>query len=265
MVHRQAGEDGIAGWTIFLDTNGNEVWDDGETKTLTDNQGQFVFSDLGPGTYLVRETLESGWFATTATPSDIVAVSGADLNGIEFGNYAAASISGNVWQDRTANAAFDDGDDGLNGWTVFLDANDNGQLDGGETSVLTNSAGDFLLPNLGTGPHLVRVVQEPNWFQTTPDPLPWFPQSGEGITSVDFGSYDTDSHPWQNYRNHLDVDNDGWIVALDALLIINRLNIVGSGPLPVPPDEIPTPIESYFDTYADDYCARSMRCWSSTI
>ncbi len=55
--------------------------------------------------------------------------------------------------------------------------------------------------------------------------------------------------PWQNHDNPLDVDGNGQVVPLDALLIINRLNSVGSQTLPTPSgNESPQP---YIDTNGD--------------
>ena len=39
-------------------------------------------------------------------------------------------------------------------------------------------------------------------------------------------------HTWQNARNNLDVNNDGKVSPIDALLVINYLNQHGAGPLP---------------------------------
>ena len=50
-------------------------------------------------------------------------------------------------------------------------------------------------------------------------------------------------HPWQNSKLPEDVDNSGQVVPFDALLVINELNTVGGGILPVPPtaDRSPPP------------------------
>jgi len=40
--------------------------------------------------------------------------------------------------------------------------------------------------------------------------------------------------PWKNAIRPLDVDNNGVIAPLDALIVINRLNAQGAGPLPPP-------------------------------
>ena len=60
--------------------------------------------------------------------------------------------------------------------------------------------------------------------------------------------------PWQNKIQPEDVDNDGFVVPLDALLVINELNNNGARALPVPPEEpnVPPP---FFDVNGDDFVA----------
>lgn len=62
------------------------------------------------------------------------------------------------------------------------------------------------------------------------------------------------THRWQNAINRLDVDNNGFVVPLDVLIIINYLNSSGSGPLPTNPslDQLPPP---YLDVNGDDIVA----------
>jgi hypothetical protein len=62
---QNAGEPGIPGWTVFLDTNQNGVLDAGETSTKTDASGNYSFAGLaGPRTYTVAEALQPGWQQT---------------------------------------------------------------------------------------------------------------------------------------------------------------------------------------------------------
>jgi protocatechuate 3,4-dioxygenase beta subunit len=70
---------GLAGWTIFLDSDGNDTFDEGELSTVTDADGNFTFTNLGPGTYRVRILLPDGWLLTTSELGDIVATSGVDV------------------------------------------------------------------------------------------------------------------------------------------------------------------------------------------
>jgi hypothetical protein len=41
-----------------------------------------------------------------------------------------------------------------------------------------------------------------------------------------------EQNPWQCPQDRLDVNNDGYITALDALLLINHMGVEGPGPLP---------------------------------
>ena len=62
---RDAGEQGLPGWTVFVDANQNGIADPGEQTTTTGTAGQYVFSGLTPGTYTIRLVPQSG-FAQTA-------------------------------------------------------------------------------------------------------------------------------------------------------------------------------------------------------
>ncbi|MDP2433475.1 MAG: CARDB domain-containing protein [Pseudomonadota bacterium] len=59
-----AGEPGLAGWTIYLDSNANGVLEAGERATLTDLNGDYRFDDLLPGAYTVAEVMQAGWVQT---------------------------------------------------------------------------------------------------------------------------------------------------------------------------------------------------------
>ena len=74
---KDPGEPGLAGWTIFLDTDLDGQFDPGETSTLTQADGSYLFSDLAPGPYAVAEVPRSGWQQTfpPSTPPTIQRVS----------------------------------------------------------------------------------------------------------------------------------------------------------------------------------------------
>ena len=59
-----AGEPGIGGWEIYLDTNGNRQWDMGEPKSVTNGNGDYEFTGLAPGLYAVDEVHQAGWHQT---------------------------------------------------------------------------------------------------------------------------------------------------------------------------------------------------------
>jgi hypothetical protein len=55
--------------------------------------------------------------------------------------------------------------------------------------------------------------------------------------------------PWQNARNHFDVNDDDAVVPLDVLIVVNKLNRDGPGELPA----ITEPPEYYYDVSGDNF------------
>jgi hypothetical protein len=64
---RDQNQTGLAGWKMELATSSNKLI----AKTNTSANGNFAFSNLNPGDYLVTEVLPTGW--TVVTPADGVA------------------------------------------------------------------------------------------------------------------------------------------------------------------------------------------------
>ncbi len=61
---RDTTELGVAGFTVYVDVNGNDVIDVGEPAAITDAMGNYVITSEHFGTYAVREVLLSGWTQT---------------------------------------------------------------------------------------------------------------------------------------------------------------------------------------------------------
>ena len=55
-----AGESGIPGITVYLDQNDNGVLDPDEQSIVTGSDGTYLFSNLVPGDYSVREIVPAG-------------------------------------------------------------------------------------------------------------------------------------------------------------------------------------------------------------
>jgi hypothetical protein len=51
-----------------------------------------MFTNLGPGSYRVREVNQMNWVRMTNNPADVVAVSGRNVTQAGFGNAPAASL-----------------------------------------------------------------------------------------------------------------------------------------------------------------------------
>lgn len=77
-------------------------------------------------------------------------------------------VTGSVFNDHNGDGFQSSAEHGLLGWTVYADANDNGQLDSGEAQTTTDSDGNFTLFWLPAGQQIIRLSQPSAWRQTSP-------------------------------------------------------------------------------------------------
>ncbi len=84
---QQPNEPGLAGISIYLDTNNNGRFDAGETRTTSDQRGAYRFVSLAPASYRVRLDFEPahGIVATSTSALSIDVSSGATSAGQNFG------------------------------------------------------------------------------------------------------------------------------------------------------------------------------------
>jgi len=190
---RDTDDAGLGGWTIYLDTNGNEAIDPWEPGSLTDGSGAFRFGNLAPGTYVVREVGKSGW--VLSAPGDgylpAAVTSGQTVSGLEFVGYQLSRVGGGVWEDLNADGVRGAGEPGLEGWTVYLDTNDDAQRQAGEPARITDSDGAYVFADLQPGAYTVRHVVQGDWQQSSPADghFSVAPASGDVIEHLDFGEY----------------------------------------------------------------------------
>ena len=68
-----AGEPKLAGWTVYVDENGNNVRDVGEVSAVTDAQGRYLLEGVTLGTAIVRADVPAGtwdrWISSSLTVS----------------------------------------------------------------------------------------------------------------------------------------------------------------------------------------------------
>ena len=165
---RDAGEVALAGVKVYLDANANDRFDAGERSVLTDAAGRYTLSPLTSGTYTVRFITPAGLVRTVPTSGRQAVQLGAGkaVAGRDFGAAPAASIGGRVYNDLDGDRTWDGNETALAGWRVYLDANNNGRLDVGETSMLTSTTGAFTFGSLRAGTHIVRLVLQDGWQYT---------------------------------------------------------------------------------------------------
>ena len=176
----QPGDPGLAGVTVFLDLNNDDTLDRGDPSTTTDGNGNYRFSNLRAGTYVVREISPTGWVQTTPNPMAITITSGSGVTGVDFGNFELGSISGEKFNDLNGDGIQEAGEPGLAGVTLVLSP--------GNTTTTSDATGDFSFTNLGPGTYTVREVEPSGWLQTTSNPASVVMTSGSDITDLLFGN-----------------------------------------------------------------------------
>lgn len=158
---REAGEPGLAGWTIDLSYNGGVV---ATTTTGADGGYQFTLNanslPIGAGTYTVAERQQAGWVQSQAPAAIGVGYGAANttFSGRDFGNYRPATIQGRKFDDHGVDGA-GDGDPGLAGWTIDLSTG---------ASTVTQTGGGYGFTDLRPGTYTVREQQQNGWRQTAP-------------------------------------------------------------------------------------------------
>ena len=145
-----------------------------------------AYTGLTPGTtyYFAAWTLVSGTWYPGAVLSFIVTNTGTpklgSISGIKFEDWDAdSSPYEKQWEVK------------LGGWTIYLDTNNNGVLDSGEPSTVTNNQGAYSFKNLPAGTYHVREVQKPGWIGITPatgvnDVVL---TAGKNVKKVNFGNF----------------------------------------------------------------------------
>ena len=175
---RQPGEPGIAGQTITLtgvDAFGNPV-----NRTVeTDANGSWRFDNLPPGNYTVTQPTQppntsngkpvagsAGGTAgnPTAGSSTIAGISlapGANSTGNSFAEVAAAaSLSGKVWLDANNNGLVDGGEAGLAGVAITVSGTDASGA-AVSRSTTTDANGDWRVDGLLPGSYTVSEPTQP--------------------------------------------------------------------------------------------------------
>ena len=180
------GDPGLPGWTVDLfDSAGDLI-----ATTTTDVNGDYSFSDLGPGTYTVVEEILPGWVQTFPAPPGtytVTASSGLNETGLNFGDFEQVTYSGTVYDDLNGNGVDDPGEPGLQGWTVEL-------LSNGSVVETTTSASDgsYSFADVAPGAYTIEEIMQTGWFQTEPQ-NPFFysvtATSGSSQSGLNFGNF----------------------------------------------------------------------------
>lgn len=165
-----SGEPGLGGITVSLynDVNGNGLLDGPDTlqsTIVTDSKGNYIFSGLNDGNYLVNiQNPPSGYIYTTESPDNDPApgdqqaaaiIGGGNVQNLDFGYLSSnpRSFSGILWNDTNADGIVDSGESGIEGVTLEL-------FDGSTVIALTvtDLNGSYSFPGLTIGNYTLRVT-----------------------------------------------------------------------------------------------------------
>lgn len=135
-------------------TDGANAWSGGSLQTTVDIGG-------------------SGATSIQLAPSAIIA---GEISGLKFNDLNGDGTHDANGIDDISGTA--DDEVGLTGWTIFLDKDNDGQLDAGETSTVTGADGAYTFSvtpdadksDSDNDSYIVREVQQAGWTQTTTHP-----------------------------------------------------------------------------------------------
>lgn len=171
---RDGGENGVSGWTVYLDldnsgTLNNDAAGTQEPSAVTNGDGDYRINRLVPNTYRVGEVVQSGWTATAPVSQDVIIAQGQSTQA-DFFNFSGGDIVGTVWNDldqdsirATDPVSGDFTEPGLAGWTVFLDLDNDRALGAGEPSTVTAADGSYSFVGLPPDDYEVTEVLPTGW------------------------------------------------------------------------------------------------------
>ncbi len=178
---QNVNELGIAGVTVVLTfPNGSTI------STITDQNGNYTFANLAPGTYTVAFTTPVGYTPTTAnagtndnldsdpvgsSPVTVVLTAGQINTSVDAGFYQLVNLGNTVWYDQNNNGIKDATEIGIPAVTVnlYADANNDNIADGAAVApaTITDANGLYNFVNLAPGNYIVAVTIPSGYIAVT--------------------------------------------------------------------------------------------------
>src|SRR5262249_32404586 len=170
----------LPGWTIYIDSDGDNKLTAGEVFTTTDANGDYSFTGLAAGTYVIREVVQDGWTQLAPLNPDeftITVTANGASSGNNFINFHNIEISGYKWVDTDGDKTWGATEPGKQGWVIYLDDNNN-FADGVLASTTTDVNGKYSFTDLGPGHYFVYEKAETGWTNTFNGATDFVAQSG---------------------------------------------------------------------------------------
>ena len=161
---QDSGETGIPGVTVFIDVANAGVFKTGDPQTTTNSSGNYTFTGLAAGTYIVRQILPTGdkqTFPTNGFGNHVTLAARQVVTTANFGDQKMASgvIAGVVFNDINGNGKQDNGENGIGGVTVYIDLTNAGVFKTGDPQTITaNTTGVYNFTGLAAGTYIVRQM-----------------------------------------------------------------------------------------------------------
>lgn len=179
---RDPGEPGLAGFTITLTSTA--AGGPAPRTAVTDENGNFLFTNVTPGSYTLSETLRQGFSLTVPANNSIpvtLAADGSSINNV-FGNFRGVltgTISGIKFNDLNGNGVRDAGEPGLPGVTITRTGSINDPA-GTPLTVVTDAGGAFTF-TVPFGTYTLSETVPAGFAQTAPPP------PGTIVSTIHFG------------------------------------------------------------------------------
>ena len=198
----------IMGWEINLYITGTGGTPEFPTSFIawiatayTDENGHYQFCHLGPGTYVVEEEQYDGWEPTTPESVTLDLTSGGKPR-VDFLNFHEGIIIGWKWNDLNGNGIWEDGEPGIEGWTINMIRDANPTI----YTAVTDANGFWYFEDLWHDYYVIWEEERDGWCPTTPtDALVWI-WSGTVAVVDPFGNFQCVDIPVFKYE---DVNGDG--------------------------------------------------------
>ncbi len=169
-------DSGIAEWTLLLDANDNAQLDNGELFAVTNSTGEYSFGDVPVGTYGLKLEQRPGYAHLAGEAFSgytVTVIDGVEMTDLNFALFQYGEVRGEKFADVNNNGVRDADEAGLSGWSIFVDSNNDGALNAGEPSTITDEQGNLVLAGVGPGDQLVREEQQLAWSATSHTTPAW--------------------------------------------------------------------------------------------
>ena len=144
---------------------------------------------------------------------------------LDFGNFELFDISGYKYEDSDGDGSAS-GESGLAGWTIFIDADDDGVLDAGEKFDITDSNGYWEITGLDWtyDGYSVKEVSQSGWVQTLGPVSDIVATSGNDGQTFDFANFENMSLSGYKFEdingdtnwNGSDDGLENWTIVIDT-------------------------------------------------